>query len=211
MHAHPRSAHALAHADRIAFPAFRRLRGPVVADAAANAAAHSCLPTSPDFPASSRAHARTPALAHARARPRTRSPTHALADARARPRTRSPTHTLALTLANHRHRVVRRSRCCVAPLIARAAELPSQIAERESVQAALARADGAKTRETDAVRAAGVKTAVIDRTGAARDGVVGAAQATSGRVGSATTNVRMTVADRAGAARRATAWVVRRC
>jgi hypothetical protein len=82
------------------------------------------------------------------------------------------------------------------------------------VQAALARADGAKTRETDAVRAAGVKTAVIDRTGAARDGVVGAAQATSGRVGSATTNVRMTVADRAGAARRATAWVcaaVSRC
>jgi hypothetical protein len=76
------------------------------------------------------------------------------------------------------------------------------------VQAALARADGAKTRETDAVRAAGVKTAVIDRTGAARDGVVGSAQATSGRIGSATTNVRATVADRAGAARRAAAWVV---
>jgi len=76
------------------------------------------------------------------------------------------------------------------------------------VQAALARADGAKTRETDAVRAAGVKTAVIDRTGAARDGVVGAAQTTSGRIGSATTNVRATVADRAGAARRAAAWVV---
>ena len=76
------------------------------------------------------------------------------------------------------------------------------------MQAALARADGAKTRETDAVRAAGVKTAVIDRTGAARDGVVGSAQATSGRIGSATTNVRATVADRAGAARRAAAWVV---
>ena len=44
----------------------------------------------------------------------------------------------------------------VAPLIARAAE---------SVQAALARADGVKTRETEAVRetVAGVKTAVPTR------------------------------------------------
>ena len=50
---------------------------------------------------------------------------------------------------------------------------------------------------------AGVKTAVTDRAGAARDGFVGAAQATSERVGSATTNVRTAVANRAGAA---TAW-----
>ena len=76
----------------------------------------------------------------------------------------------------------------VAPLIARVTELPGQIAERGSVQAALACADGAKTRETDAVRAArvtvaGVKTAITDRAGAARDGVVGAAQATSERFG----------------------------
>ena len=95
----------------------------------------------------------------------------------------------------------------VAPLIARAAEL-GQIVERESVQAALARADGVKTRETDAVRAAretvaGVKTAATDRASAARDGFVGAAQATSERVGSATTNVRTAVANRAGAA---TVW-----
>ena len=92
----------------------------------------------------------------------------------------------------------------VAPLIALAGELPGQIAERESVQAALKRADGAK-RETDAMCAAretvaGVKTAVTDRAGAARDGFVGAAQATSQRVGSATTNVRTAVVNRAVAA-----------
>ena len=92
---HP--AHALVHADRIVSPAFRRLRTPVVTDAAANAAAHPFLPsacqTSPNFPASSRAHAHAPALAHARTRPRMRSPTHTLA------------------LANHRHRAVCQRSC----------------------------------------------------------------------------------------------------
>ena len=127
-------------------------------------ARHPARPTSPAFP---RAHART------RARPR--SPAHALAHARARICSHSPTIAIVSSANAAAHPCHPAAHWRVAPLIARAAELPGQISELESVQAALARADGIKTCEMDAVRAAretvaGVKTAVTDRAGAARDG-----------------------------------------